>query len=264
MPLCQVLLSCSKKRDHAKTFIGLAVYDSTGQRLATVTDETTKAARKDWENLAVNVKIQQDGFVQVIGSEDDSRRVLHEGDVQGNWITVGKSDSGEVAFDDQSATNAYGCTAWYWCTSSGCTYIETTCQELPDYGDTPGDGSGGGGLTPEAPSRPGCATCQRLARAEKTARMASAKYTLASNLAAWCPAGAASAGYTAATIFAWLNIIPEAGTVADIVIGLIAAGFEYADCATSHILSYSETAASANNNLYKDLRDCAEKYTDCP
>ena len=93
--------------------------------------------------------------------------------------------------------------------------------------------------------------------------MNSAKYTLASNLSVFCPGAAVAAGFSAAELFAWINIIPEAGQVADLVIGLLGAAVEYADCVARHILTYREVEADVNNNYYKDIRDCREKYTDC-
>ncbi|MBC7571411.1 MAG: hypothetical protein H7319_17020 [Spirosoma sp.] len=68
---------------------------------------------------------------------------------------------------------------------------------------------------------------------------------------------------TAAELFAWINVIPEAGQVIDLVIGLLAAAGEYTDCVARHIFEYREVEASANNAHYKDIRDCEEKFTDC-
>lgn len=247
-----------------KTFVGLTAYDADSKQVALVTDFMTKAARKDWEKLQVGYRVEKDGFVEILGNSSGSNELLFETGTgrQDTWIRVGKYNKSETPVSASADTPVTmggdrSCIAWYWCTSSGCQFIGIECN--PDNGDYYPGGGGGG----DSNNRPGCAECKNYAQREHDRNLTVAKAALTGAVAGGCHYAGFQTFVAFNTAGWWVNLVPGIGTAAIEALSSLGGITVDIGCLVSSVLTYNAAEATIENNYYKDIRDCKEKYTDC-
>ena len=265
-------------RHQPKPSIKLRLYDADTRLLSTQTYKASKASRQDWENLTINLKVEQDGFIDLLVDRGTGELVINSIDYKpqdstaaGSWGNSRTTSSDDVPRQpgdsiDQPKTDD----ACIDCTQEP---TPPPPPPLPPLGGGPtllppgyDPGSGGGGGAPPSDEPPGpntdreCAKCKSHADNEKKAKMRKATYELSSNLTLWCAVGAGSAAIVTAEAIAIINVVPEVGQAATLIAALFAAFLEYGDCVATHILDYRAVAAEVENNYYKDIRDCNERW----
>ena len=156
-----------------------------------------------------------------------------------------------------------GCTSWYWCQpNNGCEYLYSDCNfdEGTPPNDNPGDPTGGGG---DRRNIPGCAECKRFADREHDRNLTLAKTALTGAVLGGCHYAGAQTFIAFNAAGWWANLIPGIGTGAIEALSALGGSTVDISCLVTSVLTYNATEATIENNHYKDIRDCREKYTDC-
>lgn len=97
-------------RHQAKPSIKLRLYDSDTRLLSTQTYKATKTSRRDWENLTINLKVEQDGFIDLLVDKGTGELVVNSIDYTAQDTSAtgdrvnGRTDSSDQGLGQSSSS----------------------------------------------------------------------------------------------------------------------------------------------------------------